>query len=93
MTTTSLENPERAATADTDLGKVVAEMVLSQLGTPKNLYRIDARSLWGNQYRINILCTIAKGHRIDDVRITDSFFVTRTADGIVCQPPIARKYE
>ena len=71
----------------------VVRRVLARLGAPDNLFRVHARNVWGNHYRVNVFCTIETGLSLPAVQITDSFFVTVTEDDIVSEPVIQRKYD
>ena len=85
-----LEKPVPAPAADPQA--TVVERVLAQLGVPKDLFRVDAKPLWANHYRVNVLRTPETEHTVRGLLITDSFFVTLAGDGIVSRPVIKRKY-
>lgn len=71
---------------------MVVQRVLDQLGTPTNLYRVDAHRVWGDNFRVNVFCALQTGLAVPQILITDSFFVTLTQDGLVARPSISRRY-
>lgn len=75
-----------------DESALVGDMVLQRLGSPRELFRVDVKQLWGHNYRVNVLCNVGYGMRLPIVRITDSFFVTFTGEGLASQPAITKKY-
>jgi len=84
--------PEPTATLDNDAHNVV-DHVFRQLGRPYNLYHVKARKLWGENYRVNIYCTVDTDRPLTTVAMTDTFFVTVDGDGsISSNPPIRRRY-
>jgi hypothetical protein len=66
--------------------------VLEELGTPRNLYRVDAKPLWDEYFRVNVYCRQDVGLSAKEMAVTDSFFVFQTNDGYLTNPPIERKY-
>lgn len=88
--------PEETAVPKTNLRmnespRIVKE-VLERLGRPEALYRVDAKRMWGNQYRVNVYCVQEADRPVQGVRISDSFFVTMSDEGLISQPTISRKY-
>lgn len=74
--------------------QLIAKRIFEQLGTPKDLVRLDIKHLWDNHFRVNVLRKLETGHLFERAAgITDSFFVTLAGDDIVSQPGIARKYK
>lgn len=92
MTTAQLERsaPQRPAHLSDE--QYVVQCVLARLGRPANLYRINAERVWGRQYRVNLWCALESDRPVKPVKMTDSFFVALTDDGIESEPPIVRKY-
>ena len=70
----------------------IIEAVLAQLGRPGNLARVDAKLLWGANYRVNIYCTMDSDRPISTVEMTDSFFVTLNDQQVEADPAIVRRY-
>ena len=93
MTSTLSRQHETPRAPGPEKDQNVAERVLDLLGRPKNLHRVDARKLWDNHYRVNIFCDMDNDAPMGRLRITDSFFVTLTDDGIASEPPIVRKHK
>lgn len=93
MATSQLELPASKRPTHLSDDEYVIACVLAQLGRPSNLYRASAENLWGRQFRVNIWCSEESDRPVKTVKMTDSFFVTLTDEGIETLPPIARKYE
>lgn len=89
---TILEPPSLEHLVALDDEQFVIRSVLDQLGRPRNLYRVDAKKVWDNQYRVNVYCAKATDGTIPTVNMTDSFLVGRTEEGISSRPAIERKY-
>jgi hypothetical protein len=70
----------------------VADCVLAQLGRPSLLFRVDAKPVGKDRYRVNVYCAQEGDHPVKRVQMTDSFFVTVTEAGIESEPAITRKY-
>lgn len=93
MTNLTLQPPEQKQKDDNDdLQQFVIDQVLNQLGIPDNLFRVDAKHLWDDKYRVNVFCSLSQDRALNDIRITDSFHVTVDDDQIHSAPPIRRKY-
>ena len=90
MASALLREPEQTTVSVQE--ERIGDYVLDRLGRPNNLYRVDVKKLWGDKFRVNVLCTVEKGLRLDIVRITDSFFATVSDLGIETVPAIAKKY-
>ncbi len=71
----------------------IKEYVFENLGQPKNLYRLDIRSLWENFYRIN-MWSVDSSSIIETYVLSDSFFIEISEGGevIACNPEIKRRY-
>jgi hypothetical protein len=68
--------------------KALSDTTLENIGIPDDLVRVEIKELHDiNHYRINIYREV-KG----TTRITDSYYVTMTNDGIVTSPPMMKKY-
>lgn len=93
MTNAQLERPAPQRSPHLSDEQYVTSCVLAELGRPGNLYRINAERLWGQQYRVNLWCSEESDRPVKTVKMTDSFFVTLTDEGIQSVPPIERKYE
>lgn len=92
MASMTLQPPQQQASQPGNQEQFVINQVLSELGTPKNLFRVDAKPLWNNRYRVNVFCAVSQDRALDDIRITDSFHVSLQGDGIVSSPQIVKKY-
>jgi hypothetical protein len=68
----------------------IGNHVLSALGRPADLLRIQVRPLWNERYRVNIVV----GPHIASARVANSFFLTADEDGNVftSTPPIKKLY-
>lgn len=88
MKTSDKEKPVR-------FSKEVAEAVKAAIGKSPDFYRISAIHLFGSCYRVNVYRTL-KGEwgMPDQVRITDSYFITTDEDGKirVSSPALVKKY-
>ena len=89
---TCTELTPRPETCTINESQFVVDSVLQQLGTPDNLFRIDAKKVWDKKYRVNIYRTALSDCAVKVVRMSDSFCVTVTEKGIESTPTIARKY-
>ena len=79
--------PMSSAADESPAGEVVMEGVapdaairvgvLTSLGRPPELYRVDVLSLWSNHYRVNVMV----GADPTSLRIAHSYFVEAGADG------------
>lgn len=74
-----------------DIGALISSRILRQLGRPRNLLQVQTRHLWGDHFRVNLLIEEGTGP-IPITRIADSFFVTLSDEGLLCQPRITQKY-
>ncbi|QDU63005.1 hypothetical protein Pan216_38790 [Planctomycetes bacterium Pan216] len=70
----------------------VRTRVLDQLGTPRDLHRVDVRRLWDDHYRVNVYRALEAGPLFDKLAITDSFHVVVTGSDIHSEPLIQRRY-
>jgi hypothetical protein len=88
-----LQEPRPQPTqAEESTSQLVTGRVLARLGRPRHLYRVTVKPLWSDHYRVNVYCTVDPDRPMTTVAMTDSFFVTVTADGITSSPEIERKY-
>ena len=71
----------------------VCDWVLSELGAPRNLLMAEAKPLWDNYFRVNIFTAKDTGRSAREISVSDSFFVFKSEDGYLSNPPITRKYE
>ena len=92
MSTAILQQNEAKPKLEPDYRGDVAQRVLDLLGRPELLARIDAKKLSDRHFRVNVFCTVDPDRPLSGVQITDSYFVTVVEDGIVCDPPITKKY-
>lgn len=69
----------------------VRNAVLSRLGRPAELYRVDVLPLWDGHFRVNVLT----GTDPTAIRIIHSYFVEIDANdsNFASTPPITRLYE
>lgn len=66
----------------------LAETTLENIGIPDDLIRVDIRKTHDiNHYRVNVYCT-----RGGQPKITDSFYVAMTDEGLMAWPPMDKKY-
>ena len=67
---------------------IIRANVIKSLGYPKNLFRMVVVSLWGNNYRVNVVI----GPDASATRISHSFFIEADdAGAIVKATPEIRK--
>ncbi len=68
----------------------IGEQVLSALGKPGNLLKVQVRPLWADRYRVNILV----GADAACATVAASYFVAADSEGILtgCTPTIVRQY-
>src|SRR6187455_1187029 len=59
--------------AHDEKSRQVAAWVLEELGTPRNLYRVDAKPLWDEYFRVNVYCRQDVGLSAKEMAVTDSF--------------------
>lgn len=91
MSAMLLDAPRSGETPRED-GSRIGPWVLDRLGTPTSLCRVDTKHLWGQHYRVNVVCWAEGDRPIRTLSITDSFHVIATDDGYVSRPEIDRKY-
>jgi hypothetical protein len=90
---TPIELDEQATTRKNraeQLAAAICTSVMNVLGRPADLFRVSARRLWDNHYRVNV----QTGADAVSVRIAHSFFVAADEKGNVVEsiPAIARQY-
>jgi hypothetical protein len=73
-----------------NLGDVIREQVIYLLGRPPDLFKVTARLLWGNCYRVNIFV----GADAASVRVAHSYFLRMDSDGNITapSPKITKEY-
>jgi hypothetical protein len=81
---------EEAKSSRQQMTTVIGKNVLTALGHPGNLIRVQVRTLWGDYFRANVLV----GPDVASVKIADSFFLSADASGniVTCTPAIVKKY-
>ena len=69
---------------------LIIKQVVSSLGSPKNLLKMQVRPIGGDRYRVNVFV----GSDATSARIADSFFLTTTEEGniLASSPEIVRAY-
>lgn len=92
MSNVTLQPPEQEETGTESKEQFVIDRVMKELGIPDNLFRVDAKHLWNDRFRVNVYCSLSQNRALNDVWITDSFHVTVEDDTITSAPPIKRKY-
>ncbi len=72
------------------LAAAVCVSVISNLGRPRNLFKVAAIRLWENRYRVNV----QTGSDAVSIQIAHSFFVSADDKGNVVEsiPPISKLY-
>jgi hypothetical protein len=85
--------PKRAAPKEPEGGPLEAAVrgsVLSELGSPPGLHRVQVRRVWGDSYRVNVFV----GDDAASFKVAHSFFLQADGDGRVIEssPAIARLY-
>lgn len=72
------------------LEAVVGDYVLSALGHPTGLYRVQVRHVWGGSYRVNVFV----GPDVVSFKVAHSYFLRADTDGkiLACCPALARAY-
>jgi len=72
------------------LQALIGEQVLSALGKPGNLLKVQVRPLWADRYRVNIIVGADAACAI----VAASYFVAANGEGILtaCTPTIVRQY-
>jgi hypothetical protein len=68
----------------------VREHVLSELGEPRDLRRLQIRWLWEDHYRVNVIV----GTDLVTAKVAHSYFVVADSDGkvLTVAPAITRTY-
>ena len=72
------------------LAAAVCVSVISNLGRPRNLFKVAAIRLWENRYRVNV----QTGSDAVSIQIAHSFFVSADDKGNIVEsiPPISKLY-
>jgi hypothetical protein len=72
------------------LEAVVGDYVMSALGRPAGLYRVQVRHVWGGSYRVNVFV----GPDVASFKVAHSYFLRADTDGKIlsCCPALARAY-
>jgi hypothetical protein len=89
--TTKRERRQEGAQPQDEAFKAhLGEQVLHLIGVPKDLYRVQVRSLWGSFYRANVLT----GPEPPSVKIAQSYFLQIDGEGNIVSsaPKITRQY-
>jgi hypothetical protein len=81
---------EQQALESRSLEEVVGESVMRDLGRPAALHHVQARRVFGDNYRVNVFV----GEAAASAKVAHSFFVAADADGKVIEstPAITRRY-
>jgi hypothetical protein len=81
---------EQEASGRRSLEALVSESVMHGLGRPAGLHRVQARQVFGGNYRVNVFV----GEDAASAKVAHSFFVAADADGKVIEssPAITRRY-
>jgi len=68
----------------------IANHVLTGLGKPADLLRVQVRQLWQDHYRVNVLV----GANLASGTVAHSYFLTADGAGHItdCNPKIAKRY-
>lgn len=92
MATAAQPNRERGdqGRGDDRVAVQVGAHVLQALGRPQDLFLVQAKPLWGDFYRVNILV----GPSFDRAKIAHSYFLTADRDGNILgsTPALTRRY-
>ena len=72
------------------LHAVIGKHVLSTLGHPGDLHRVQVRPLWQDHYRVNVLVGVDAA----SVKIAHSYFLVTDGDGtiVASTPRLSRQY-
>ena len=92
MAAKMIERPVAAISPTSADANEAAAWVLSELGTPSNLLRVEAKPLWDGYFRVNVYTSTDIGLNAKEIVVSDSFFVYRAETGFLSNPPIVRKY-
>jgi hypothetical protein len=86
----STKQEEQQARESRSVEAEVGENVMRDLGRPAGLHHVQARRVFGDNYRVNVFV----GEGAASAKVAHSFFVAADADGKVVgsSPPIARRY-
>ena len=88
------QKPEQPADGEKpvrlQLQALIGDQVMSGLGQPKDLQRVQVRKLWDDHYRVNIYI----GPDTTMAIVAHSFFLATDAEGaiIAATPKITKKY-
>lgn len=78
-----------------ELTEAIEKKVLKRLGKPPNFYKIEARHLWENKWRVNVWTKFYNtGDKVvPGFVISDSFFVeVSKTNRVSASPKIVKKY-
>lgn len=73
----------------------ITKKVLSRLGIPPGLVKVDVSYIYGLSYRVNVIVNDSKKADVIDMlsqRIKHSYFVTEAANGLISDPQIVKLY-
>lgn len=90
--TTAVDNATPVARTPVGNDRSIANLVLTRLGRPKDLFRVQVHRLWGKNYRVNVYRELERSLSLPRIEMTDSFFVTADNEALISQPVIERKY-
>jgi hypothetical protein len=84
------QQAEQASQERRSLEAVIRDNVMYDLGRPTGLYQVQVRSLWENNYRVNVFV----GADAASARVADSFFLAADGNGrvLASNPTITRRY-
>jgi hypothetical protein len=93
MATTQQNEQQRQLDQDKrqTMNILIEEQVIHALGEPCDLLKVWVRSLWANNYRVNVVT----GKDLASAKIANSFFLAVDADGTITTscPKITKQYE
>jgi hypothetical protein len=71
----------------------LSTQVLSSLGTPPDLYKVESKHLFGNIYRVNVRVKNTSNNLVTVTNIPHSYFLTTNDNGeIIGGDEIAKVY-
>jgi hypothetical protein len=71
------------------LEAVISDKVLSELGRPDEMFRVQVTCVWGDNYRVNVFV----GPDLASLKVAHSYFLKADGNGkILSSPAIERVY-
>ena len=76
------------------LDKLIINAVISKLGKPSNLFKVSAKNLWSNRWRVDVWCTHqveTECMAVENYKIDYSYFIKYDEDSgtiVSCNPEI-----